>query len=618
MPGLFGFVDRATHSASPEATQALLQKMACAIQLEKFQQSELYSAEGIGLGSVHIPLMNAEAQPVWNADHSRCLIWYGEIFDTPRLVQKLAKQGVNTVGLSQAQLLLQIYETFGDAFVRELNGAFLIAIWNADQRELLLINDFLGQHLLYYTQYNNRVAFSSLANVLLADPALPRRIDELAITEFIFWEMVLRDRTFLQDVRLLPPGSILKVRDGQVCIQNYWQLRFADEYSLRPRQEYFDQFDFLLKQSIKRQAPTTERVGINLSGGLDSRTVLGLVSTILPLKQIQSFTFGLPDSDDVMLAAELARMAGTNHHSREFNAGFLFSIIDKALRLTDGMSNCVHFHAMTLLPEQSQLVDLIYTGYLGDTVLSTDAQMDWIIPYTLKAARHIAIDRMGYVFAGEKVQDILDKEFYTQVGAIYDAEVNECLDENRAATVMNAVNHFEMLYNGRRNTRYGNDLVRNQLLCRNPFCDKDFVEFCLQIPPGLRIDRILIRAILGQSFHSLAKVPWDKTGLPLVECLRDYVERIKQQARWHTGHISGLNHLKERKLHPMHNYDQWMRGPLRPWVEETLLSPLALKRGYIRPEIQKQLITSHMAGKNNAREIGLLLSLELWHRMFID
>ena len=129
---------------------------------------------------------------------------------------------------------------------------------------------------------------------------------------------------------------------------------------------------------------------------------------------------------------------------------------------------------------------------------------------------------MGYVFAGHWICVIfLLQDFAHSMIDEFDADIDRVIDDYRANLTMSAINHFEMLYNGRRNTRYGNDLVRNHILCRNALCDKDFVEFCLKIPPGLRLNRLLIRQTIADHFHELGKVPWDKTGLPLVECMRE-------------------------------------------------------------------------------------------------
>lgn len=618
MPGLFGFIDRTERSASPQESETLLQAMATAMRLETFQRTELYHTAGVGLGCVHIPRMNPEPQPVWNSDRSCALIWYGEIFELASLRSKLAQTGVDATNSSPAQLLLQLYLAFGDEFAKLLNGTFVIAIWHAQKAELLLINDFLGAQPIYYAHYGNRFAFASLANALLTDHTLPRRIDKIAVGEFISWEMVLGERTFLQDISLLPPGTILKTKDGAVTLNSYWRLHFADEYSLRPREEYLEQFAHLLKQSIQRQAPGQLRVGVNLSGGMDSRTVLGLTGTVLSGPEIRTFTFGLANSDDVLLAGELAQVAQTRHSWHSFNSHFLPGIIDKAIRLTDGMSNCVHFHAMTIVQQQTSEVDLLYTGYLGDTILSSEAPMEWILPYDLKLTRQLCEGLMGYVFPHQDMSEIFTPEFTASTLAPLNDDINRVIDDYRSNLTMSALNHFEVLYNGRRNTRYGNDLLRNYLLCRTPFCDKDFVEFCLTIPPGLRINRTLVKYIIAEHFHPLAKVPWDKTGFPLVECLRNYQEQVKHQLRWHVARIPGMDHIRERKPQPMHTYGTWMRSSLRNWVEELLLTPHALQRGYVRPETQRKLVQQHMAGKDNSREIGVLLSLELWHRMFMD
>ena len=169
MPGLFGFVESRIAVTHPEGSRSLTDAMARAMKLENAQKTELYSAAGVGLGCVHIPTMNPEPQPVWNAAQTRCLVWYGEIFDIQPLRSSLIERGVAAESLNLSQLLLALYETFGASFVGRLNGFFALALWDAQQRELIVANDYLGLQPLYYAHYNNRFAFASLVGALLVE-----------------------------------------------------------------------------------------------------------------------------------------------------------------------------------------------------------------------------------------------------------------------------------------------------------------------------------------------------------------------------------------------------------------------------------------------------------------
>jgi len=137
------------------------------------------------------------------------------------------------------------------------------------------------------------------------------------------------------------------------------------------------------------------------------------------------------------------------------------------------------------------------------------------------------------------------------------------------------------------------------------------------VPPGFRLDRQLIIRALGKAFSSVAKVPSDRTGRPLVTCFRDLRIQAGNQLRWRLR-AAGLKWIPERDYRPYADYDGWMRTVLRPWVEETLLNKRTLERGYFNPEYIHDLVAEHMAGANHARKLGVLLTLELWQRLFID
>ena len=182
----------------------------------------------------------------------------------------------------------------------------------------------------------------------------------------------------------------------------------------------------------------------------------------------------------------------------------------------------------------------------------------------------------------------------------------------------NWLDSVEIVHRQRRLTQFGNDLIRWNLECRTPFTDTDVVDFCLTLPPALRVDRLLFTSTLINAFPKLAKVRNDRTGMPFLVDAR----YLSQQARlnlhyWlhQRGLVSSVPKHK-RKLYA--RYDLWFRTSLRQWVESILLDRRALERGILRPEAIRQVIQEHMAGADRTREIGMLLSIELWHRAYID
>lgn len=160
-------------------------------------------------------------------------------------------------------------------------------------------------------------------------------------------------------------------------------------------------------------------------------------------------------------------------------------------------------------------------------------------------------------------------------------------------------------------------VARDRAEIRLPFGDNDLVEFSTTVPPWLHYERRLMTDAFIQAYPAMARIPITKDGLPMVHCGREMLLRNWQFIQWHLRRV-GLKILAGPESRPYKDYDAWFRGPLRAWVEKTLLNPHALERGYFQPEAVRQVVQEHMAGRDQAVKLGVLMSLELWHRSYLD
>ena len=168
-----------------------------------------------------------------------------------------------------------------------------------------------------------------------------------------------------------------------------------------------------------------------------------------------------------------------------------------------------------------------------------------------------------------------------------------------------------------RHTLNGVKVVRSRAQVRLPFTDNDLIDFSLIVPPGYHFNRYLMRLAFINSYPGLAQTPISDTGLPMVSCSRDIFLRTKQLIQWHVNNRAGKRFSWPTKR-PYKDYNNWFRTILRPWVEDTLLSQNSLDRGYFNSQYIQNLVHNHMNGEDHTVKLGALLSLELWHKQFID
>ena len=517
---------------------------------------------------------------------------------------------------------MHLYEEFGEEFAIKLNGAFIAAIWDHRRRRLILVNDRLGQYPLYYALYNGIFTFASGVRALLADPSLPRSTDKIAIAEFLTFDHILDDRTLIESVRLLPQASLLIYAENQLNIKPYWNFKYPDSYPILTEQEYMQKFLSCMEQAVKRQASHDDLpTGILLSGGLDSRFILAYLSDGSQRSPVHAFTWGLPDSDDARFAREIAKSLGVQHHFFELKPDWLLSKAQEAVLITDGMGNIVNMHALATLEPEAEYAKVIYKGFLGDAMMGFGLRYQLWAEYSEAdfVSGHLQVHKdQGVITFNQAEQETLfSPNFRNEVkNAVFDAYVAGMHDSG-ASLLADQRNYFDFKQRVPRMTIKGVEVVRNRMMVRLPFCDNDLVEFSLTVPPGLRYERRLMKNAFIRTFPQLAQVPVSETGLPMTACARDVMIRANRVLRWRL-HSMGLKGISLEERRPYKNYNLWFRTVLRPMVEETLLTPRSLERGYYNPNAIQQVVSDHMGGANHAGRLGALIAIEMWHRQFLD
>ena len=599
----------------PGERDDLLHHMAQAMRHEGWYQVDLYTGGGIGLGRVRLGFLNPEPQPIWNEDETLCIVMEGEIYDYQELKQKLITCGHRFHIDSDAEFVLHLFEEVGEESASRLNGAFVAAIWDTQARKLWVINDRFGLQPLYYRQAGECLFFAGHTAAFLADPDYTPKVDPIALAELLSFEHLLRDRTLLADVKLLPPSSILTFQDGRLSIRSYYDFQFPEHYQDRDEAWYVERWVHLMRQGVERRMRRDGPIGVQLSGGLDSRTVLAMIGR--QHYPVHTFTFGVPGCDDARLAREVAAKQGAIHHFLELKPDYLCTLAEEGVMLTNGLNSCVHMHVLGTLRETAKIVNVLYTGSLGDSIMGGHLQRDLLAVYRPPVLARMLFRRYNNCFGAESHPRLFSDRFYSRVEGMVFGEFAQALDESHATLSANKREHYSIRQNDRRWILEGQNILRTRVVVRTPFYDNDLVDFMLTVPPGLRFDNYLYIRGLIQASPELAKVPYEKTGLPLAPCARDLSIRANWQMRRWLRRMR-LKWVSPPQKRPYADYNGWMRSVLRPWVEETLLSKRTLERGYFNPEYIRNLVAEHMAGANHARKLGVLLTVELWHRLFLD
>jgi asparagine synthase (glutamine-hydrolysing) len=617
MPGIIGYFSQEIQA---EGEQLLL-NMARALHDEKQFEVDVYHDAPVGLGRVSLGIASPEKQPVWNENKTCCIVMEGEIFDFGDLKQNLINSGYSFSSQGSVELVLHLYEEYGLEFASLLNGSFVAAVWDSRERKLVIANDRLGLHPLYFYTRGKEYFFASGVRSLLQVPGLPRQIDRLAIAQFLTFDHLLGQRTLLKDVQLLPQASVVVVQDSTVLQQTYWTPVYPVHYSLCQEEEWMERLLHHLQKAVQRQATDALPAGLLLSGGLDSRVLLALLHGNYPAGQFSTYTFGLPGSDDARYADESAKKIGAAHRFIPMAADWLLQLGEKSVRLTDGLGNIVNLHALATLEEEAQNAKVLYKGFLGDAMMGfAQRQQHWATyddQNRIQAHWQVHKDQGVITFDRAEQKSLFSQDFLQEIGDGVMESYRQGMDESGSSLLSDQRLVFDFRQRVPRMTINGVEVARSRANVRLPFADRDLVDFVITIPPGLRYDRRLMRNTFMHYFPEMAKIPLTDTGLPMLECSRTLTIQAGRFLRWHLYRI-GFKQFDHLNRKPYKDYNTWFRTILRSWVEDLLLDSRALNRGYFKPEFVRDLVREHMAGQNHTVRLGALLSLEIWHRSYMD
>jgi len=281
-------------------------------------QEGVYCAEGISLAFRRLAIIDLSAngaQPMSNEDGTIQLVFNGEIYNFQQLRDELIGKGHRFKSKTDSEVIVHAYEEYGLQAVHKLRGMFAFAIFDQGRKRLLLARDRIGIKPLYYTFTNGRLIFGSEIKTILQDPGVERRVNYQALYDYLGFEFVPAPQTMFAGINKLPAGHQLLFENGEISVQQYWDLDFQALSSSRPSfAEAVEQFREHLDTAVKSHLVSDVPLGVFLSGGLDSSCLVALMRRHIsgPLK---TFTIGYKDKSysELDYAEIVARHCETDH-----------------------------------------------------------------------------------------------------------------------------------------------------------------------------------------------------------------------------------------------------------------------------------------------------------------
>jgi asparagine synthase (glutamine-hydrolysing) len=550
--------------------------------------------------------------PLTSADGQRTLIFSGEEYPDPAQVREL-RQRAPLAKDGTAGYLLQV-ATEDARFPAHLNGRFH-GLWiDRSAGQAMLFNDRYSMHRIYYYEAPDAFYFAAEAKAILAVRPETRTPDAQGLGEFVSCGCVLENRTLFRHIRVLPAAAAWRFAGGtllrRACYFNpaEWEAQGA----LAP-EEYYQQLREVFSRNLPRYFSGPERLGISLTGGLDTRMIMAWAKA--SPNSVASYTFGGPyrECEDVRLARKVARLAEQSFQVIPVDQAFLShfaSYAERAVYLSDG---CVQVpRAADLYANElaARIAPVRLTGNYGSEIL-----------------RRLRAFKPTRPAAG-----LFTPEFMGEV-------------ERAASTYGSIAGGHAVSFACFRQApwyQYGLlSLEQTQVSVRSPFLDNDLVQTAFRAPRSEMVKSDIFEdsddcaRLIADGSPALSRLRTDR-GLGgargpaalLERALLEFTFKAEYaydygMPQWlaQADHVFGWLHLERLFLgrHKFAHYRVWYRDPLRSYVEEMLLDPCSLSRPYVDAKRMQAMVEGHLQGTHNyTTEIHRLLTLELQHRLFFD
>jgi asparagine synthase (glutamine-hydrolysing) len=561
------------------------------------------AANGIYVGWVAREGSFADGMPLHNETGEVTLVFSGEEFPELGAASALKARG-HAVVQGGPSYLVHRYEMETD-FPKQLNGRFHGLVADRARGTAMLFNDRYGLQRLYYHEAPDTFYFAAEAKAILKVRPELRNMDPRGLGEFIVCGCVLENRSLFAGIHVLPPASAWVFRGGKLEKKSaYFQPReWEEEEPLKPETYYANLRDVFV-QNLPRYFNGKERVGVSLTGGLDSRIIMAWRKA--PPGSLPCYTFGsmYRDNRDVQLARRVAQICGQQHQvittGKEFLARFPH-YAERTVYLTDG---CVDLNRSPDLYVNEKVREIAPVRMVGT--------------YGSEMLLHAVMFK-----AEEPATRLFQRELESQIHA-----ATQTYDASRQVHPMTFVafrqspwHHFGVL-----------GLEQTQVAVRSPYLDNDLVKILYKAPGPISVNQEARVRLIREGNPDLAELRTDRgiRGLNSVFTRGFHEFFFKAEyaydygmPQWiaQTDHIFAPLHLERIWLgrHKVFHFRVWYRDDLANYVREMLLDPKSLARPYVNAESVRKIVNGHLKGNRNyTTEIHRLLTLELIHRLFLD
>ncbi len=566
---------------------------------------------GLGMRRLSIIDLSTGSQPVTSRDQKLLIFFNGEIYNYKELRIELIEKGFQFKTQTDTEVILHLYEAYGEKMLTRLRGMFTFCIYNTETKEVFLARDFFGIKPLYYLVESEKiVAFSSEIKSFLAIPGFKAEVNDNAVYNYLSFQYNPLPETFFKNVHKLPPGHFLKINaeTGEGQVKRYWSFEFSPDNNL-DESKTIDRLKNTIQDSVAHHMIADVPVGAFLSGGVDSSIIATTMQGVRGTKKIKTFTVGFDTLTEGSEAKETSDFLGTDHTEIKIGPEEYFSVLSKAVYhfdepVADPSAIGLYFVAR----EARKSVKVVLSGEGADELFGgyniylapfARQKMAWIPKSILELFLNMPFEYFGKNYL-RRVNSQL-KDWYignanlfkqSELDTLWTSKKNEKLQslDPIYKSVENLSESTQMQYIDINTWLVGDILAKadkmtmaHSLELRVPFLDIEVANLAKTLPDGFKWRGGVTKYLLRKAFSGVipeAARNRKKLGFPTP--IRDWLTKEKQD------------------------------------VYQMILTNEYIKSHIDLPYVEK-LIENHVEKKrDNSRKIYALLMLALWYDVYIS
>lgn len=605
-------------------------------------QTQLPNGNWVRLGSRRLAILDlspAGHMPMQTVDGRLTIVYNGEVYNYPQLRAQLETKGYQFRSNSDTEAILYMYQEYGPECVRQLNGMFAIAIWDAAHEQLFLARDHFGIKPLYYTQQGEQFAFGSEVKSFFELPGFVRKPCLAALNQYLTFLWVPDPLTMFEGVYKLPAGHYAIFKHGRLHVTQFWDLAFP------PREHIFQasQPDLTAElkqrffQSVKSQMLSDVPLGAFLSAGLDSSSIVSAMAAHTD-QPVRTFTIAFPKKyrvgevgiDDPAVARRTAQHFGCKHTEIIVDTDVVGLLPKLIWHMDEPVADPAIITAYLVNREARKDVTVLLSGIGGDELFAgyrkyqahflaehyrripSLLRQHVIEPSVLRLPSMRGTPMKGYIRLAKKMarsgslaprdRYLMDSVYLSPADRqqLYSAEYSYLNATDARSQHLSYFEHVEtsdflnqMLYLDVKTFMASLNLTYNDKMSmassvevRVPFLDWQLAEWVSwNVPPSMKMRQGTSKFILREAMRNV---------LP-------------------------AEVLQQRKAGFGAPVDYWLTYDLQEMVRDLLSEQRISQRGFFQPNAINKILSEQRSGKNDwSLQIWALLTLELWYQAFID